>query len=481
MRVVVVIIALLGFSSSLVAQAVAQNQDHLRYIERFSPIAMEEMMRAGIPASIKLAQGIHESGAGKSVLATRANNHFGIKCGSNWNGREVYREDDDFDANGRLIKSCFRGYRNADASYVAHSEFLRDPSKMRYNFLFRLDPMDYVAWAEGLRRAGYATDPAYPQKLVRIIERYELYKFDQQVMGQSIFDDPIVGPGTDIGGTPPYGNNDPSTIGGIGKFNDVTYFITGEAITVDELARRVDLSVRRILSYNEQLTGGGQNVNPGARVYLQPKRNSYRGRDRYHTVLPGESLFDISQRYAVKMDKLLRRNRLEEGQEPAAGERIKLRGGRVSANDRPTLRGNEPAPTPEPDRPTIITDGNGQIDMDDSGIDNPATGNPSSPSPGTVPPTPPAPSPQPPVVSPSPPPPPAPTNPSPVNTGNEEEDATVEPSPPTSVPTAEFHSVIRGETLYAISRRYGTTVDELLRLNSLSSNTIQIGQRLRVR
>ncbi|MEM9261275.1 MAG: glucosaminidase domain-containing protein, partial [Bacteroidota bacterium] len=153
--------------------------DQERYIKRYKDIAIREMERSGVPASIKLAQGILESDSGKSRLASAANNHFGIKCGSQWKGEEYYKRDDDYDDNGQLIKSCFRKYRNPDASYVAHSEFLRDPAKsFRYGFLFRLDPTDYRGWAEGLRRAGYATNPRYPQLLISIIERYNLQQYD---------------------------------------------------------------------------------------------------------------------------------------------------------------------------------------------------------------------------------------------------------------------------------------------------------------
>ncbi|HMQ90591.1 MAG TPA: glucosaminidase domain-containing protein, partial [Flavilitoribacter sp.] len=120
-----------------------QDQDFLDYIEKNKKIAIREMERAGIPASIKLAQGILESNAGKSFLARRANNHFGIKCGDDWNGRKVYQKDDDYDDKGKLVESCFRVYESVEACYVAHSEFLRDPRKeFRYGFLFRLDPTD---------------------------------------------------------------------------------------------------------------------------------------------------------------------------------------------------------------------------------------------------------------------------------------------------------------------------------------------------
>lgn len=145
------------------------NKRTLQYIGKFAPIAISEMHRAKIPASITLAQGILESGNGLSDLATRSNNHFGIKCHKGWNGESVEHDDDE-------LGECFRKYDHPDKSYVDHSEFLT--GRKRYASLFRLDKNDYVGWARGLRRAGYATDRKYPQKLIGLIERYELYKFD---------------------------------------------------------------------------------------------------------------------------------------------------------------------------------------------------------------------------------------------------------------------------------------------------------------
>ncbi|MCB0260921.1 MAG: glucosaminidase domain-containing protein, partial [Calditrichaeota bacterium] len=169
------------FFLSLFSVAVqGQESDHLRYVDEFKEVAIREMERAGIPASIKLAQGILESNAGKSDLARRANNHFGIKCGNDWDGKTYYKKDDDYNDKGQLVESCFRSYKNPEASFIAHSEFLRDPKKQyRYGFLFRIDPTDYKAWAEGLRRAGYATSANYPTKLIDIIERYQLNRYDE--------------------------------------------------------------------------------------------------------------------------------------------------------------------------------------------------------------------------------------------------------------------------------------------------------------
>ncbi|MDO1499692.1 glucosaminidase domain-containing protein [Winogradskyella maritima] len=144
------------------------------YVFNYADIAMEEMRSSKIPASITLAQGILESGSGQGRLATKANNHFGIKC-HGWSGKKIYHDDD-------RKQECFRSYRDASTSFRDHSEFLTGRS--RYASLFDLAPDDYKRWAKGLKAAGYATDPRYPKKLIDLIERYELYKFDNMVLGK---------------------------------------------------------------------------------------------------------------------------------------------------------------------------------------------------------------------------------------------------------------------------------------------------------
>ena len=139
------------------------------YIKTYSKIAVDQMKKNKIPASIKLAQGLVESGAGGSNLALKSNNHFGIKCHQEWRGKKVYHDDDEKD-------ECFRKYKNAEESYKDHSEFLT--TRGRYSFLFKLPNKDYVKWANGLKKAGYATDPRYPEKLITVIEKYKLWKFD---------------------------------------------------------------------------------------------------------------------------------------------------------------------------------------------------------------------------------------------------------------------------------------------------------------
>jgi LysM repeat protein len=140
----------------------------LSYIEQFKAVAIEEMNLFGIPASITLAQGISESGSGNSSLARYANNHFGIKCTADWKGKAYYKDDDQ-------NNDCFRVYKDARESYKDHSEFLK---RKRYSFLFELDKNDYKNWALGLKTAGYATNPKYPDMLIGIIEKYKLYQYD---------------------------------------------------------------------------------------------------------------------------------------------------------------------------------------------------------------------------------------------------------------------------------------------------------------
>lgn len=448
-------------------------QDHrVAYIEQFKDIAIQEMERAGVPASIKLAQAILESDFGRSDLARRANNHFGIKCGVNWDGREFYKEDDDYDENGKLIKSCFRVYRSPEASFIAHSEFLRDPTKeFRYGFLFRLDPTDYRSWAIGLKRAGYATAANYHERIINLIETFKLNEYDR--LGQT----PVV----DV--TVPNQPNTPA----FGYNNDVRFVLSANNETVSTIARRADVSLSQLIKYNEQLNDGEQRLAEGTVVYLQPKRNAFRGRAESHLVQAGETMFAISQNYGIKLTKLLKRNRMETGMEPAAGQSIKLRGGKVKT--RPALRGEA-----TPDKPV-----NGErIELEDTPVTPPsATPPPTAPKPVTVQPeresgirpvtTPPAPT-TPANTQPTnntPTPPPAPIKPEEPQSEPRPSTPVVQPTAPVTTPPPAaapvYHTVEKGDTLWNISQRYQTTVAAIRQLNSMANDNIQLGQRLRVK
>ncbi|MBM3432521.1 MAG: hypothetical protein FJX92_05915 [Bacteroidetes bacterium] len=176
-----ILITLLWVCSWLRQDVCAQSTEKLSqkvldYLDRYHVLAVDEMRRSGVPASITLAQGICESAAGSSRLALEGNNHFGIKCKKEWTGPTITHTDD-------FPNECFRKYASAEESYRDHSEFLR--TRPHYAFLFTLDPLDYKGWAYGLKRAGYATSPTYPESLLRVIELYQLHQYDRAATAAS--------------------------------------------------------------------------------------------------------------------------------------------------------------------------------------------------------------------------------------------------------------------------------------------------------
>ena len=287
----------------------------LIYIERYAEIAVEEMYRSGVPASITLAQGLLESRYGQSELAVKGNNHFGIKC-HNWNGAGMYYDDD-------RRGECFRKYASPEESYRDHSDFLR--FRDRYRFLFDLEPTDYKGWAHGLKKAGYATDSKYPQKLISLIEEFELYKYD--------LDD----------GDRRQRPDSPARLERVERLDDsrketfhfalsrqmyskngvpFVYSVEGESYA--SIAARYNLFHKEILRYNdlkEDVT-----LYPGTVVYLQKKKKqAAKGLDKHIVEEDDMSLTDIAQRYAVKLSSLLRMNGFTEDYEPKEGEVIILR------------------------------------------------------------------------------------------------------------------------------------------------------------
>jgi len=443
----ITLLILIYFSGILLAQSNSRE----KYIDKYKKIAISEMDRAGIPASIKLAQGILESNAGQSSLARKAQNHFGMKCGSQWDGDTYYLEDDDYNDAGKLIKSCFRVYRKDKESYIAHSEFLRDPRKRyRYGDLFKLNPLDYKAWAHGLKSAGYATSPTYAEKLIGIIESYELYRYDQQGAPE------IERPDDDRYPEEEYKDEiaaEDINDSGILFLNDVKMILSEENDTPLEIAHRTGVKARRILKYNDKLTVPTQDVAANSRVYLQRKRNGYRGKKKYHQVREGETIYTISQAYGVKVKKLRSRNRISGNQEPAIGSLIKLRGWKVSKNKKPkTIRGSG---VPEKD--------NSNSREEDSPIIADHETTPSIPEVET----------EVPVES----------EEMEFETGDEiDTEETFNPFDE-ELPQVQpiYHQVVKGDTLYGLSRYYGVTVDDIRLLNQMRSNIISVGQNLRVK
>ena len=285
------------------------------YINQYQELAKRQMEKFGMPASIILAQGVLESGSGNSRLAVKANNHFGIKCHSSWNGPRIYHDDD-------AKNECFRKYRNSEKSYQDHSEFLR--GARRYAFLFDLNPTDYKGWARGLRKAGYATDPKYPQKLIRIIEENKLYQLDK---GISIaISSPTQGMGELV---------DPGNISidifnqrKIFKRNRIKYIVVNKEDTYKSLTKAFELMPWQLAKYNE--ISKNTKLKEGQELYIQPKRRKAEPNHPVHVVEEGETMYSISQLYGIKLKHLYRRNRVGSSYEPTEGEKVYLRGRKPS-------------------------------------------------------------------------------------------------------------------------------------------------------
>ncbi|HMK27121.1 MAG TPA: glucosaminidase domain-containing protein [Chitinophagaceae bacterium] len=293
-----------------------QNVEAVRnYVNMYKELAMEEMQRTGVPASITLAQGIHESGAGMSELALSSNNHFGIKCKSNWTGESVKHDDD---ARGE----CFRKYPSAEDSYKDHSDFLKN--SQRYASLFTLDPADYEGWANGLKKAGYATNPKYPQVLIKLIVDYQLQDYTMIALGKMPFEERAT-PVVSIANVEPFIKKEevvtqPVYPEGEFKINETKVVYVKKGTSFLAIAKQYDIDLSKIFEFNEILQA--EETSMDQLVYLQRKRKT--GDNGYHTVLPGETLHDIAQQEAIRLESLLELNQLEAGMQPAAGEQLSL-------------------------------------------------------------------------------------------------------------------------------------------------------------
>lgn len=272
------------------------------YIEKYAQLAMQEMARTGIPASITLAQACLESDNGNSRLARDAKNHFGIKC-HDWTGRKIYHDDDEND-------ECFRKYKSEVESFIDHSEFLT--SKSRYEELFQLKPDDYKAWARGLKRAGYATNSKYADLLIKIIEDNELYRYDQNVIAGT-FD-----PGNYVPVMP-----ETDYTRQILTNNRIECVISEAGDTPESLRAELDLYPFEIYRYNELKRG--EVLDSGMIIYIQPKRWKAEHGIEMHKVAEGETMADISQLYGVRLNRLYRMNNIPIGSSLEAGTIVWLR------------------------------------------------------------------------------------------------------------------------------------------------------------
>jgi LysM repeat protein len=381
----------------------AQSSDVIqKYIDTYKDIAIEEMNRTGVPAAITLAQGIHETSAGQSDLVRKSNNHFGIKCKAEWSGPSVSHDDD---ARGE----CFRKYDDPIDSYKDHSDFLR--TRPHYAFLFNLDPTDYEAWAYGLKRAGYATNPRYPQILIKLIKDYNLEDYTLIALNRKTDNNNIVlvnsGAGKEVNNQsiPAVSIESIPAVQypfGLFKINETKVIFIPKGTSYLKIAEENDISIARLFEFND-LHSSLDIAQVDQLLFLQRKRK--KGSNEYHIVMQGENLHDVSQNEGIRLESLLEYNFLKYGMQPKAGEKLFLQ------NEAPAM-------------PALVTD-------------NP-----------------------------------------PLATVYSKASSAPEMFKQESKPI--FHKVQSKETLYAISRKYDVSVEDIIKWNELQSNDLRTGQQLRI-
>ena len=301
MRKFFVIIAF--FLPLCISAQIKWNQAYQQYFDQYKDIAIEQMLKHHIPASITLAQGVFESGAGKSELARRANNHFGIKC-HGWTGRTSYHDDD-------MSNECFRAYDSAYDSFEDHSLFL--VNGRRYQSLFDLKETDYKGWAKGLKAAGYATNPQYANKLIEIIQLYKLSEYDKAKDYDKFMaahtKDHVAG-----------GMAHP-----INFYNKNYYVLARRGDTFRTIADEMGTSYRKLAKYNER--DKNDQLEEGEIVWLMKKRTKapkdYKG--RLHYVRSGESMYSIAQKYGIRLKNLYKMNHLSPDYQIRVGDGLRLR------------------------------------------------------------------------------------------------------------------------------------------------------------
>lgn len=326
------------------------------YVDYYRDIAISEMYRTGIPASIKLGQGILESDAGNSKLAKGSNNHFGIKCKKEWTGQTYYHEDDDYNNAGKLIESCFRAYYSSYESYIDHSEFLTN--RDRYEFLFNYHHTDYQQWAYGLKSAGYATAKGYAEKLISIIERYDLAKYDSYPNPFEVQPINIAHTFEEGEELTVLGDNETPTLKEVEvkpfeiiaayeedssekevliKEKPIEFFpqydkpyfqinnivaVSSAGVRLEDIAKETEVKLSKLLKYNELKSA--DDLIEQQYLFLSKKQKTFTGTVKSHHVQKGETMYIIAQRYGLRTKHLYKMNRMKKGQQPAKGEIIQL-------------------------------------------------------------------------------------------------------------------------------------------------------------
>lgn len=301
---VVLALVCLLFSIQGASAQMKWNSAYQSYIDQYKDLAIEQMLRYNIPASITLAQGLFESSAGRSNLTRSGNNHFGIKC-HGWTGKRTYHDDD-------AAGECFRAYDNARQSYEDHSRFLATQS--RYARLFSLKRTDYRGWARGLKQCGYATNPQYASKLTQIIELYGLNKYDRA----TTYDRFIAKHASEE-------SPGPDGVRYVIKaYNDNYYVIAKKGETFKSLGKELGISGRKLAKYNER--DKRETLDNGDVIYLKKKRNKAERnfKNRPHTVKAGESMYSIAQKYGIRLKSLYKKNRLSPDYNIRVGDKLRV-------------------------------------------------------------------------------------------------------------------------------------------------------------
>lgn len=301
-RAMVLYLALV-LSLSIQAQEMKWNARFQTYIDQYRDLAIEQMLKYKIPASITLAQGIFESGAGKSQLATHGNNHFGIKC-HGWQGRTVHFDDD-------ASQECFRAYNDARESYEDHSRFL--VRNKRYSRLFSLAQTDYKGWAHGLKSCGYATNPNYANKLIGLIELYKLYNYDHAKSYDKFM--------ASNAGHHQYD----ALLHPIHIYNKNYFLQARKGDTFESIGKEIGISGKKIAKYNER--DYRDRLEENEIIWLKKKQKkadkAYEG--RRHLVKAGESMYSIAQYYGIRLKSLYKMNHLKPDYQLRIGDELRVR------------------------------------------------------------------------------------------------------------------------------------------------------------
>lgn len=311
-RYCLLLLILISFSTN----AFSSKHSTRDYIRKYKKLAIAEMKKYRIPASITLAQGILESGNGNSTLARKANNHFGIKCHSDWKGKSMKWTDD-------KRNECFRKYKKVADSYRDHSKFLTN--RGRYSSLFRLKITDYAGWARGLQKAGYATNKKYSTLLIRVIEKNRLYRYDDKKYQRQVL--------RESDSTLYYEENkslnslkfEEKNVPGVDRTvftnNNVRFIFAKKGETFASIAKELKIYTWQLSKYND--LDKKAKIKDGQILYIQAKKN--KAKEKYHIVKKNETLHSISQLYGMKLRKLQKRNKLSKRSTLRSGQRLRLR------------------------------------------------------------------------------------------------------------------------------------------------------------